>query len=752
MIDARLVRVRGVVQGVGFRPFVYRLARAHGVTGWVLNGTDGVRIHAEGAEDALRGFLRELEASPPRAASIDAIEVAVADVGGFTDFLIRASDAQGTTSARISPDLPVCDRCVAELLDPADRRAGYPYINCTDCGPRFSIIHELPYDRAQTTMSAWTMCEACAREYDDPHDRRFHAQPIACAECGPHYAFVDGEQTLAGDTGSVHGAIDAAIRALREGSIVAMKGIGGYHLVCDARAPESVRALRERKFRKDRPFAIMARDLETASATVHLSTASETLLTSVARPIVLAPSRVMLPFVAPGTRELGIMLPYTPLQHLLFARGAPALLVVTSANRSSEPIAYRDDEAHEQLSGIASAFLVGARPIARRVDDSVARAGVLGPVILRRARGYAPAAAARLASGRPILAVGSDLKNAVTLVVDGEAFVSQHLGDLVHHASYLAFEEAVHDLTRMYRVQWTDLVLVHDLHPQFASTAFALKLPCAERRAVQHHRAHIASVLAEHGALEAHVIGAAFDGTGYGDDGTIWGGEFFAGSVATGLRRVAHLRPASLPGGDAAARWPVQAAAGFLSCLNDLPVLASAPFSFPERYRNAQRLIECGVRTFTTTSVGRLFDAMAAIAGYTGEVTYEGQAAIWLEQSGRDAGPQTAYSFPFVDGVLDFRPALVEAIDDRVCGRTAPEIARAFHAGLALGIADALEALCATERTLDVVLSGGVFQNELLLEDLVARLSSTPLRLRMNRIVPPNDGGISLGQAALALN
>ncbi|MDQ2767514.1 MAG: carbamoyltransferase HypF, partial [Gemmatimonadota bacterium] len=683
MNGARLVHVRGVVQGVGFRPFVYRLARAHGVTGWVLNATDGVRIHAEGREDALRDFLEALELHPPPAASIVGVEIALARVGGFANFLIRESDQQGALTAQISPDLPVCESCLAELLSDSDRRAGYPYINCTDCGPRFSIIRALPYDRAQTTMAPWTMCARCQDEYDEPSDRRFHAQPLACDMCGPRYQFVDGARTVSGSGA----AIEAAVVALRVGRIVAIKGIGGYHLACDAESDDSVRALRERKFRKDRPFALIARDLETARASVMLSVEAERLLCSLARPIVLAPARVKRPHVAPGTREMGVMLPYTPLHHLLFARGAPALLVMTSANRSSEPIAFADDDARERLAEIADVFLVGERPIARRVDDSVARAGVLGSVILRRARGYAPSAVARLPSSRPVLAVGADLKNAVTLVVNGEAFMSQHIGDLEHHAALAAFEETVRDLVSMYRVVLEELLVVHDLHPQYASTTFARALPCGEVRAVQHHRAHVASVLAERGALETRVIGVAMDGTGYGDDGTIWGGEFFAGSVAGGFRRVAHLRTAMLPGGDAAARWPEQAAAGFLYDMDEVPDVAAAPFGFSARYRNARRLMDAGVRIFATTSAGRLFDAMAAIAGFTGDVTYEGQAAIWLEQLAGDVSAQEPYRLSYDDGVLDYRPALAAAVKDRARGRSAGEISRAFHSGLARGIA-----------------------------------------------------------------
>ncbi len=444
------------------------------------------------------------------------------------------------------------------------------------------------------------------------------------------------------------------------------------------------------------------------------------------------------------------MLPYTPLHHLLFAAGAPDVLVMTSANRSSEPIAYEDRDALERLSEIADAFLIGERPIARRIDDSVARAGVLGPTILRRARGYAPGAVATLPTRHPILALGADLKNSITLVVDGQAFVSQHIGDLDHYQAFRAFEETVTDLISMYDVRWEDLMVAHDCHPQYASTEHAFRLPVARRCAVQHHRAHLASVLAERGEWEETVVGVSFDGTGYGDDGTIWGGEIFVGSVERGFERVAHLRQAALAGGDAAAQYPVQAAAGFLSQLNDLPDLSAAPFNFGSRYQNAMRLIERGVRTFSTTSMGRLFDTAAALLGFVRESTFEGQAAIWLEQLAHSAPPSEAYLFPCVDGELDFRPLLERVIHDRVRGRSTGEIARAFQRGIATGLHASITALRETRGIHSVVLSGGVFQNELLLEDLKPLLDAEKLAVWTNHAVPPNDGGISLGQAALA--
>jgi hydrogenase maturation protein HypF len=744
MQQARRLQVRGVVQGVGFRPFVYRLAHELGLDGWVLNAAEGVTIHIQGRPEALDDFVRQLQSQPPPAARIISLDAAPIEALELEGFEIRKSDGQGRPTVHISPDLAVCEACRAEMLDPADRRYGYPYINCTDCGPRFSIILGLPYDRPRTTMAPWPMCADCAREYHDPLDRRFHAQPVACPVCGPRYVLKRGEEAL--------GGIPEAARLLRDGAIVAVKGIGGYHLAADAGNPVAVAALRERKFRKEKPFAVMVRDLDTARTLVDLSPDAEALLASVARPIVLAPARAELPGVAPENPDLGVMLAYTPLHHLLFAAGAPEVLVMTSANRSSEPIAYQDDEARERLAGIADAFLVGERPIARRVDDSVVRAGCLGPVVLRRSRGLAPGAVARLPApwaSRPVLAVGADLKNTVTLVIAGEAFVSQHLGDLDQYAAFQAFEETIRDLTAMYEVDWQEVLVVHDLHPQYRSTSHALTLPAAEVRAVQHHRAHVASVLAERGAFERRVLGVAFDGTGYGDDGAIWGGELFAGSVAEGFERVAHLRAAVLPGGDAAARYPVQAAAGFLAQMDGLPDLAAPPFSFPGRYFKARELVDAGVRTFPTTSMGRLFDTVAALLGFTREITFEGQAAIWLEHLARSAPATPGLPFPFCpfDGrELDFRPALHAVTEARRRGLDPSRIARAFHRGLAQGTVDMVLAL---RRDEPVVLSGGVFQNELLLEEIRSLLPAA-VELWTNREVPPNDEGISLGQAALA--
>ena len=554
-VAALRVRVRGVVQGVGFRPFLYRLARELGLCGWVLNGEEGVEVHVEGEAGALASFLDRIRTDAPPAAQIAQIDHRTAPSEGADAFEIRPSRRHDHPTTRISPDLPVCQNCLAEMRAPRDRRYRYPYLNCTECGPRFSIIEGLPYDRSRTTMHRWPMCEQCENEYENPSDRRFHAQPTACPDCGPVYVLEDGSRLTSGDA-----AVGEAAELLSRGQIVGVKGIGGYHLACDANDAAAVRALRERKFRKDKPFALMGRDLDTLERLVAMDDDARSLLRSTARPIVLASAREgALPaslqaLLAPENRDLGVMLPYAPLHHLLFDEDAPDVLVMTSGNRSSEPIAYRDDDARERLAGLADALLVGERPIARRVEDSVVRSGPVGPVVLRRARGLTPGVVAALPVERPLLALGADLKNSITLVVQGQAFTSQYIGDLEHAAARAAFEETVQDFVSMYEVPTDELLVVHDRHPGYYSATFAEQLP-GEKQSVQHHRAHAASVLAERETLEVPVVGVVLDGTGYGDDGTIWGGEIFAGSAGD-LVRVTHLRPALLPGGDAAARVP----------------------------------------------------------------------------------------------------------------------------------------------------------------------------------------------------
>jgi hydrogenase maturation protein HypF len=745
-MSACSITVRGVVQGVGFRPFVFRLARANKLAGWVVNANQGVEIFVEGVDQNLQAFVHQLKTTPPPAAQVADLQVRAAEPAGLHSFTIRESSATHQPVTRISPDLPVCNDCLNELLDPTDRRYHYPYINCSNCGARYSLTLRLPYDRNNTTMLHWLLDKFCTRQYRDPADRRFHAQPVACPHCGPSYYFRYGSDTIRGSEPSIAKAVDL----LAAGKIVAVKGLGGYHLACDATNAAAVDALRRRKYRKEKPFALMSRDLHVARKLIAISDTEEALLTSIARPILIARAKVSLPGVAPESSELGVMLPYTPLHFLLFAAGAPEVLVMTSANRSSEPIAYEDSDALDRLAPIADAFLVGERPIARRVDDSIARVGVFGPVILRRSRGYAPGAVSTIPTGRPILALGADLKNTVTLVVEGQAFVSQHIGDLSEYQCRRAFRQTIEDLLSMYEVDRKDLLVVSDAHPQYVSTSYAQAAGVSEHISIQHHRAHVASVLAERRAWTKRVIGVSFDGTGYGDDGTIWGGEIFVGNVQEGFARVAHLRPATLPGGDAAAQFPSQAAAGFLVQVNDLPDLTAPPFSFPERYRDATELLRKNLRTFRTTSIGRLFDAAAALLGFTREVSFEGQAAVWLEQLARDATSTDSYPFSFEGAELDFRPLLHSIVSERFRLRAPSEIARAFQRGIASGLAAAIRSISRSHNIDTVVLSGGVFQNELLLEDLHTLLPPTLLTIWTNHQVPPNDGGISLGQAALA--
>mgnify|MGYP000028648269 FL=1 len=775
-------RVRGVVQGVGFRPFVYRLGNAHHLAGWVRNDGEGVLAEATGTPDALDAFAVALDAEAPFASVVEAVEVhdrrpatdaeadaaraaPAADAPAFT---IRASGEGGHPTTLIAPDLPICPDCRRELFDPDDRRYRYPYVNCTNCGPRWSIIRGLPYDRPLTTMADFALCDACAAEYHDPLDRRFHAQPVACPACGPqvHARDRDGVVTAEGDA-----AVRATAAALRDGAILAIKGLGGYHLACDARNAAAVDALRARKARRDKPFALMARDRAVAMSTVRATDAVNALLTDVATPIVLAPrARDDLPGgLAPESGDLGVMLPYTPLQHLLFDAGAPPLLVMTSANRAGEPIAYGDDEAIARLGGeggLADGFLTGERPIARRVDDSVATVLSGAPVVLRRARGYAPAPVARHAAwGAPLLAVGAMLKNAVVLATDGYAFQSQHLGDLDDFDALQAFHEAVEDLTTMYDVAPHEAWIAHDLHEGYPSTRHAHALG-GRTHAVQHHEAHVASVAAERGAWGATVLGFAFDGTGLGRDRTVWGGEILHGSVEVGYARVGHLAPVPLPGGDAAARAPAQAATGFLqACDPDL----WRPRLEARRVAMAQQAIDADLNTPMTSSMGRAFDAVAALCGFEGTMSYEGQAAMGLEAQAWAAdgappfGPDgrlahdaarmwldAAPELPARGGVWRTEVLLQALLEDLAAGTDVRTVALRFHAAVARAVRTAAETFARSTPYDAVVLSGGVWQNRLLHELATRDLADAGLEVWWNRAVPPGDGGVALGQAAIA--
>jgi len=751
--------VRGAVQGVGFRPFVYRQAQALGLAGFVTNTPGGVAIEIEGAPAAIGEFVARIERAPPPHARVAALAQESLPPRGDTVFEIRDSVLAGASTATILPDLATCEDCRAEIFAPGNRRYRYPFTNCTNCGPRFSIIADLPYDRARTTMRAFPMCASCRAEYGDPADRRFHAEPNACPACGPRLAFWDeGGATVAeGDA-----ALREAARALRHGAVVAVKGLGGFHLMVDARDQAAVECLRRRKHRPEKPFAVMFPTLAAIEASCAVGPAEATLLTGSERPIVLLRRRHddLAAAVAPGNPMIGAMLPYTPLHHLLLADlGAP--LLATSGNRSDEPIAIDETEARTRLGGLADRFLVHDRPILRPVEDSIVRILAVRPQILRRGRGYAPlpVIAGEVAPG--ILALGGHLKSTIALSTPAGMVLSQHLGDLETAEARDAHRRAVDDLARLYRTP--PCLVVRDLHPDYHSSRVASTLgpPVV---AVQHHLGHVVACLAEHG-LAPPVLGVAFDGAGYGGDGSLWGGEFLLVTDG-GWRRVAHLRPFRLPGGETAIREPRRAAFGLLyeafgrdalAELDHLPPIAA--FSRAERDTLAA-MLDRGVNAPVTTSVGRLFDAVAALTGLRQRASYEGQAAAELEwASGADRGETSStpkgntYVLALRDGatpagplVVDWEPALRAILADIRDGVATAAISARFHAGLACAIG----AVATRVREPRVVLTGGCFQNARLTEATIERLCAAGLTAWWHESVPPNDGGLALGQAIWA--
>ena len=723
------VRVEGVVQGVGFRPYVHRLAVELGLDGFVRNDSRGAVIEVEGAPDAIDALLARLPAEAPPAAVIEGVEHEPVPPRGEKGFGIVQSARSGTPDAQVSPDIATCEACLRELFDPADRRHRYPFINCTDCGPRFTIVRGVPYDRPLTTMAGFTMCDACAAEYADPSNRRFHAQPNACPECGPRLSH----------------ALDEIVALLRDGGIAAVKGIGGYHLACVASDEEAVARLRARKHREEKPFALMAGDVEAARELVELGAVEAALLAGRDRPIVLARRRHdagVADAVAPRSAELGVMLPYSPLHHLLLADiGEP--LVMTSGNVSDEPIAYEDDDALERLAPIADLVVTHDRPIQTRVDDSVLRVAGGRPLPLRRSRGAVPSMLALpVPAGRHVLACGAELKSTFCLARGRRAWVSHHIGDLKTAETLASFQEGVRHFERLFAV--TPEVVAHDLHPDYLSTTYALAREGVELVAVQHHHAHLAACLAEHGE-QGPAVGAIFDGTGLGTDGTVWGGEILVGDLR-GFERAGHLWPVPLPGGDQAVREPWRMACAWLKAAGDERPLAGID---PERWRAVGRLAESGLAAPVTTSVGRLFDAVSALCGLRFEVTYEGQAAMELEAA-CDPSERGAYEFDVVMGVLDARPAILAARRDLTRGVDVGIVASRFHHALAHATADDCARL-AGDRGLDTVaLGGGAFQNRRLLERTAERLAAAGLRVLVPARLPPNDGGVSFGQAAVA--
>jgi hydrogenase maturation protein HypF len=742
------VRVEGIVQGVGFRPFVHALAGRLGLAGRVANDSAGVRVEIEGDRDVAALFVAALERDAPPLALIERITSREVPVAGATSFEIAPSDAGAERAVLISPDVATCDDCLRELLDPADRRFRYPFINCTNCGPRFTIVRDVPYDRAATTMAAFAMCSGCAREYHDPSDRRFHAQPVACPACGPRLALLDaGGRALPGDP------IEGAAALIRAGRVVAIKGLGGYHLAADATNGQAVAALRARKHREEKPFAIMAADVTAAHRLAEITPADERWLTSAPRPIVLVKRRAgagVAASTAPGNRFLGVMLPYTPVHHLL-ARALPAPIVLTSGNMSDEPIAFLDDDARERLAAIADAYLTHDRPIHTRTDDSVIRTFRAQPMPIRRSRGYAPRPiAVPWSFPQPVLACGAELKNTFCVAKGRHAFVSHHVGDLENHEALRAFTDGIAHFRRLFDVE--PALVAHDLHPEYLSTKWARDLDGVSLVGVQHHHAHVASCLADN-AEAGPVIGVAFDGLGYGTDGTLWGGEFLVADLA-GFVRMGHLAPVPMPGGTAAIKEPWRMAAVYLAeaFSGDVPPLPLTE-RHAARWSAVLALARSGLASPRTSSAGRLFDAVAAVLGVRHEISYEGQAAIELEQL-VDPAETAAYaaSLRAANSAFQIRGAdLVQAVvEDLRRGVRPAIIAARFHNGVAEAIVQGCRAVRDREGLATVALSGGVFQNVVLLGRTVDRLEQERFRILCHRQVPANDGGISLGQAVIA--
>ncbi len=789
----RRLRVRGIVQGVGFRPTVYRLAVERGLGGWVLNDAEGVLIELEGAAADVEAFLEALERDPPPLARITAIESESLAPLGEREFRIAPS-AAGRRVALVSPDMAACDDCVRELLDPADRRYRYPFINCTNCGPRYSIMLDIPYDRPATTMGRFTMCADCQAEYDDPADRRFHAQPNACPVCGPRLALLgaNGEPIACPD------AVAAVREALLAGRIVAVKGLTGFHLAADARSDAAVRELRRRKGRDEKPFAMMAASAEAVARRARVGEAERALLEARERPIVLVakrPDHDLSPGVAPRSPYFGFMLPYAPIHYLLFeglpadlsalAQGATAEapakagdfppMILTSGNLAEEPICGDNTEAVRRLEGIADLFLVHDRPIQTVCDDSVAMvqrgpgpsrasgsSGAPG-LMLRRGRGYAPRPIAlAVEAPEPILAVGPELKNAVCLVRSSEAFVSQHIGDLKHPIAADYFEKTVEKMERLLAIR--PKVLAHDLHPAYYSTRYARRRAEEEGLrlvGVQHHHAHIASVMAEHG-LEGETIGLAMDGTGYGTDGTVWGGEILRASPGD-FQRLGHLACVSLPGGDAAVEHPVRTAWSFLLEAYgpeeaERRLVGRMAETRPKDRRIWTDMVAKGVSAPRACGLGRLFDAVSVLAGVSAENTYEGQAAIELEAAAGDRADEAdPYAFALADApaagggwVIETVPIIRGVVADVEAGRDADETSARFHATVAAMLRAAARRAREETKLERIALSGGCFANARLVRLLAAALEADGFEVYVHRDVPPGDGGVALGQAYVA--
>jgi len=749
--EAKRFEISGIVQGVGFRPFVYQLAHRYDLKGEVANTSAGVTIHIEGEGKNLESFRRDLVADRPPLAQITDISVRSAAFGGFSDFSIVKSKGGARRSTLISPDVSVCGDCIKELTDPTDRRFEYPFTNCTNCGPRYTIIDDIPYDRPGTSMKHFKMCAACQAEYDNPLDRRFHAQPNACGACGPHVSLVDNQ----GKSVETSDPIGRTSELLRQGFIVAVKGLGGFHLVVDSENEEAVGRLRERKGREEKPFALMSPDPDRVRSYARVDAHEMALLTSIQRPIVLLKKRepnAIAAAVSPRNRYFGVMLPYTPLHHLLLGKGHTAL-VMTSGNISEEPICIDNDEAFGRLGAIADYFLVHNRDIYLRSDDSIVRRSAGSLRLVRRSRGYVPVPVFLHRKLPPVVACGAELKNTVCLTTENRAFLSQHIGDLENLETYNFLKLTVEHLQRILDIR--PEVIACDLHPDYMSTRYAGERADIEKIQVQHHHAHIVSCMAEN-RIDGPVIGLAFDGTGYGTDGNIWGGEVLI-AEATHFTRAAHLDYVAMPGSAAAVREPWRMAVSYLYAAFgdsfsdlDLPVIESIG---REKIHTIRQMIVKHVNAPLTSSLGRLFDGVAAITGIRNRVFYEGQAAMEMEMAVREPA-DAVYDFEWntesdvhIISPLPIIRGVVEDMEKRV---PVAVISARFHAtliGLFAEICDGIRKETGLDR---VALSGGSFQNEILLSGMVEALEKIKIKVFTHTLVPANDGGISLGQAVAA--
>ncbi len=760
------IHVRGVVQGVGFRPFVYRLARCHQLAGFVCNTPDGVLIEVEGQDAAIATFVQALTHDPPPKAEIAQVASSDMDLRGENEFVIRESVEREFSAVLVSPDIATCDDCRREFTDAKNRRFGYPFTNCTQCGPRYSIVEDVPYDRPNTTMREFQMCAECQMEYDDPGNRRFHAQPNACPRCGPKVFFVDSRGAPMDTAGHENGkpatgldAIREVRRQLKEGKIIGIKGLGGFHLACDAENDDAVGRLRARKRRSDKPFALMASDVSSVDRFCHVSEAECKSLLSARRPIVILarrPEARISAAVAPGNNTLGVMLPYTPLHSLLFGdneEDPPAFtaLVMTSGNLSEEPIVISNGDALSRLAQVADAFLLHNRRIHMRVDDSVVRVFNGKERVFRRSRGYVPAVIDLGGPVADILACGPELKDTFCITRGRHAILSQHIGDLENYETFEFFEETLANLKKVFRVE--PRAIAYDLHPRYLSTQYALAQGELRKIGVQHHYAHIASCMVENG-LREQVIGVVLDGTGYGTDGQIWGGEFLVADFANFQRR-AHLRYVPLAGGDAAVRQPWRSALSYLrdTFANELPGVLPLWREVPERDRLlVWKMLEQGINTVLTSSCGRLFDAVSSILGLRHEISFEAQAAIELEMAAREGvGGVYPFQLEFSEPwQIDMRPMVESLVSEVQQGVDTGVIAARFHNTVAEMIAEVCLKLREREKLNNICLSGGTFQNMFLLDRTLSALGEHGFEVHLQERVPTNDGGIALGQAMIA--